>query len=79
MQRTIENNILRLTPAENDIMELVSRGWDNDAIARHLFITNQVVRNYINSIISKLSCVYDFNGKDKRAYLCVIWREWNSK
>ncbi|MDF1478339.1 response regulator transcription factor [Leifsonia sp. H3M29-4] len=57
-----------LTERENEVLELIARGYDNSRIARTLVLTNKTVRNYVYGIISKL-------GMPDRSGLIVQARE----
>lgn len=57
-----------LTDRENEVLELIARGYDNPRIARALVLTNKTVRNYVYGIISKL-------GAADRSNLIVTARE----
>lgn len=43
-----------LTEREVEVMDLVARGWSNDAIATALFISAKTARNHVSSIATKL-------------------------
>lgn len=43
-----------LTRKERDAMELLARGYSNDQIAKHLFISESTVRTHLRSINCKL-------------------------
>lgn len=43
-----------LTPRENEVLELIAKGYSNDEIAEELFISPKTVRNHITHIFSKL-------------------------
>lgn len=57
-----------LTDRENEVLELIARGYDNARIARALVLTNKTVRNYVYGIIGKL-------GASDRSSLIVQARE----
>lgn len=44
-----------LTPREQEVLELIARGYENDEIANELFISSKTVRNHITHIFSKLN------------------------
>lgn len=46
-----------LTERERDVLELVSRGYDNPTIARVLALSSKTVRNYLYSIFAKVGVV----------------------
>ncbi|HEX2254456.1 MAG TPA: alpha/beta fold hydrolase [Thermoanaerobaculia bacterium] len=43
-----------LTSREREVLELLARGLDNDAIAGRLFVTSKTVRNYVSTLYGKL-------------------------
>jgi DNA-binding NarL/FixJ family response regulator len=43
-----------LTEREIEVFELMARGWPNAAIASHLFLSVNTIRNYVQSILTKL-------------------------
>jgi DNA-binding CsgD family transcriptional regulator/pimeloyl-ACP methyl ester carboxylesterase len=43
-----------LTQRENEVLELIAKGFDNNEIADQLFISPKTVRNHITHIFSKL-------------------------
>jgi len=57
-----------LTDRENEVLELIARGYDNPRIARALVLTSKTVRNYVYGIIGKL-------GASDRSNLIVMARE----
>jgi DNA-binding NarL/FixJ family response regulator len=44
-----------LTPRERELLELVARGWTNKVIASELKLSVNTVRNYVQSVLTKLS------------------------
>lgn len=57
-----------LTDREREILNLIAAGWDNAAIAAHLFVSPNTVRNHISRIFAKL-------GVSNRAQAIVRARE----
>jgi pimeloyl-ACP methyl ester carboxylesterase/DNA-binding CsgD family transcriptional regulator len=57
-----------LTSREHEVLELVARGLDNDAIARQLHISKHTARNHVSAILGKL-------GINSRAQAIVQARE----
>jgi DNA-binding NarL/FixJ family response regulator len=45
----------QLSKRELDILELVARGLDNQAIARQLVLTSKTVRNHVSNVLAKLN------------------------
>ena len=45
----------QLSRRELDILELIARGLDNQAIARELVLTPKTVRNHVSNILGKLN------------------------
>ena len=44
----------QLTEREQEMLELVARGLDNNAIAQRLFLAEKTVRNRVSAVLSKL-------------------------
>ena len=44
----------QLTEREQELLELVARGLDNNAIAQRLFLAEKTVRNRVSAVLSKL-------------------------
>lgn len=44
----------QLTSRERDLLELMARGLDNNAIARRLFLAEKTVRNRVSAVLAKL-------------------------
>lgn len=57
-----------LTPREREVLELVSRGQANHAVAAHLRISEKTVRNHVSIIMSKL-------GASSRAQAVALARD----
>jgi pimeloyl-ACP methyl ester carboxylesterase/DNA-binding CsgD family transcriptional regulator len=64
----VETEFLELTTREREVLDLIARGLDNEAIAKHLLVSSKTVRNHINSIFGKL-------GTPNRAQAIVRARE----
>jgi len=47
-----------LTDRENEILELIARGWNNPQIASHLTLSAKTISNYVSNILSKLQVTY---------------------
>jgi DNA-binding NarL/FixJ family response regulator len=47
-----------LTARERDVLRLIARGHDNEAISRDLCLGRQTVRNYVSRIYGKLGVRY---------------------
>jgi two-component system response regulator DevR len=43
-----------LTDRESEVLRLLARGWTNAVIARHLHLSVNTVRNYVQSVLTKL-------------------------
>jgi two-component system response regulator DevR len=43
-----------LTERESEVLRLLARGWTNAVIARHLHLSVNTVRNYVQSVLTKL-------------------------
>ena len=46
--------LLDLSDREREVLELVARGWSNQRIGAHLFISPITVRNHVSHILTKL-------------------------
>ncbi len=46
--------LARLSPREQQVLALLSRGWDNARIGKDLFISQHTVRTHIQNILEKL-------------------------
>lgn len=46
--------LLDLSEREREVLELVARGWSNQQIGAHLFISPITVRNHVSHILTKL-------------------------
>lgn len=44
-----------LTAREEQVLDLIARGWSNAEIARHLVVSDKTVRNTVSSIFAKLA------------------------
>lgn len=58
--------LARLTEREREVMECVSRGLTNGAVARELFLSEKTVKNHLNRIFVKL-------GLTSRAEAMAAW------
>lgn len=54
-----------LTPREQELLDLLGRGWDNWRLANELHLSEQTVRNYLSRLYSKL-------GVQTRA-AAIVW------
>ena len=43
-----------LTAREQEVLELVARGYDNRRIARELYLSDKTVRNHVSNVLTKL-------------------------
>ncbi|MBI4213878.1 MAG: response regulator transcription factor [Chloroflexi bacterium] len=62
-----------LSPREREVLELAARGYRNQAIAGHLFISIRTVEGHFNSILSKLGA-----STRVEAVLFAVARGWVS-
>jgi len=44
-----------LTHREREVLDLIARGLDNQAVARRLVLSSKTVRNYLSGILAKLA------------------------
>lgn len=65
-----------LTPRERDILELIGDGLTNQQIARELCLSLQTVKNYVSSLLSKLSMA---RRTEAAAYIARIRAEQETK
>jgi len=63
------------TNREMEILELISKGYTNTAIANTLFIDVKTVHNHINSIYSKIRADADFQSKHPRVSIARLYLE----
>jgi DNA-binding NarL/FixJ family response regulator len=56
--RAERSPLAELTPREREILALVARGHDNQAIANELVLTKRAVEKHINAIFLKLGLTY---------------------
>lgn len=59
--RVMEEEVLmwrrkQLTRREIEILRLVSQGFTNDQIAKHLYISSKTVKNHLSHVYQKLCC-----------------------
>ncbi len=57
-----------LTEREEEVLDLLARGWSNTEIARHLVVSDKTVRNHVSNVFAKL-------GVADRARAIVLARE----
>ena len=55
-----------LTDREQQVLDLVARGYDNRRIARELFLSDKTVRNHVSNVLTKLD-VEDRSEAARRA------------
>ena len=53
-QRSGTKPFPQLTDREQDVLDLVARGYDNNRIARHLIVSEKTVRNHVSLLLAKL-------------------------
>jgi DNA-binding NarL/FixJ family response regulator len=52
------NPFPELSSRENEILDLIARGWSNPQIADHLTLSRKTISNYVSNILSKLQVTY---------------------
>ncbi len=52
---TIPSQLIELTSREKEVLQLISRGYNNREIATELYITERTVKNHVNSILRRLN------------------------
>jgi DNA-binding NarL/FixJ family response regulator len=62
--------VYALTSRERDVLKLMAEGRTNNAIARHLVVTDGAVEKHINSIFGKLNLPP--SDDDHRRVLAVL-------
>jgi len=65
----------QLTARELEILNLLSQGYTNSAIAHALFIDIKTVEHHLNSMYSKLKADPDFNDKHLRVSAARLYLE----
>lgn len=50
----IDSNLDELTPRENDVLMVLSKGYSNYEIGKELFISENTVKKHVSNILSKL-------------------------
>ena len=65
----------QLTPRELEILNLLSQGYTNLAIAKTLFIDIKTVEHHLNSMYSKLKTDPEFNNKHLRVSAARLYLE----
>lgn len=63
------------TRREMEILELIARGYTNNAIAKSIFIDVKTVHNHINSIYSKIKADADFQDKHPWVSIARLYLE----
>jgi DNA-binding NarL/FixJ family response regulator len=63
---------MKFTPRENDVAELMAKGWSNKKIASHLGITTSTVKLYAEKIYKKAEL--DTSNYHKRIPFLLWWR-----
>lgn len=62
----------RLTAREQEILELIARGWTNREIARHLYLAEKTIKNYVSTLLTKL-------GVDHRAGAAALFARYQAQ
>jgi DNA-binding NarL/FixJ family response regulator len=57
-----------LTEREEEVLDLIARGWSNAEISRHLVVSEKTVRNHVSNVFAKLDV-------PNRARAIVVARE----
>jgi DNA-binding NarL/FixJ family response regulator len=57
-RHALDSPLQDLTPRELEILTLVARGYNNQAIADELFLTKRAIEKHINAIFLKLDLTY---------------------
>lgn len=73
MVKTIYKDLCELTPKEKEIVAYVAKGFDNGAIAEQMGISKETVDTYVWAIYSKYKPEMNFDGRDKRVCLCLLY------
>jgi DNA-binding NarL/FixJ family response regulator len=63
----------RLTPREEEVLELVAQGQSNRAIADRLVLSGSAVEKHISSIFDKLDLFPDDVDQHRRVRAAVLW------
>lgn len=66
-----------LTQREQEVVELIAQGFNNETIANRLFIDRKTVDSHVGNILSKMSANYDMKGRNPRSYLVYLyWQDY---
>jgi DNA-binding NarL/FixJ family response regulator len=63
----------RLTPREQDVLELIAQGRSNRAIAEQLVISSSAVEKYIGNIFMRLDLPHEDVDHHRRVRAAVLW------
>ena len=69
-RRSRDEPITRLSPREQEVLELMAEGRSNTAIAQRLFVTEKAVSKHTTSIFAKLGLAP--SEDDNRRVLAVL-------
>ena len=60
-----------------EILNLLSKGYTNDSIAKALYIDVRTVKHHINSLYNKLKVESDFDGRHPRVHAARLYIKEN--
>jgi DNA-binding NarL/FixJ family response regulator len=70
MAETPPPELTQLTPREQEVLQLIARGYSNREIAQQLYISERTVKNHVNSLLRQL------NLRD-RTQVAILAAKWS--
>lgn len=66
------DDLTELTPGEFGVMELVTRGMTNAAMAEHYGVTARAIEKHVTNALWKLTGVFDADPRINRRVLAAL-------
>jgi RNA polymerase sigma factor (sigma-70 family) len=67
---TLPAELTQLTPREQEVLQLIAKGYSNREIAQQLYISERTVKNHVNSLLRQL------NLRD-RTQVAILAAKWS--